>query len=81
MTLEEMTWEFAEIFDELDTKQINEVVAANVPLETLDFFIKYTEDFCKGEILSRATRGQLPNLMLVGYLLRTLEERLDIVEN
>jgi hypothetical protein len=81
MTLEEMTWEFAEIFDELDTKQINEVVAANVPLETLDFFIKYTEDFCKGEFLSRATRGQLPNLMLVGYLLRTLEERLDIVEN
>lgn len=81
MTLEEMAWEFAEIFDELDTQQINEIVAANVPLETLDFFIKYTEDFCRGEILSKATRGQLPNLMLVGYLLRTLEERLDIARD
>lgn len=81
MTLEEMTREFAEIFDELDTQQINEIVAANVPLETLDFFIQYTEDFCRGEILSKATRGQLPNLMLVGYLLRTLEERLDIAKD
>lgn len=80
MTLEEMNLEFAEIFDELDTQQINEVIAANVPLETLDFFLRYTEDFCKGEIISKATRGQLPNLMLVGYLLRTLEERLDIAE-
>lgn len=81
MTLAEMTWEFAEIFDELDTQQINEVIAANVPMQTLDFFLKYTEEFCRGEILSKGTRGQLPNLMLVGYLLRTLEERLDIAED
>jgi hypothetical protein len=78
MTLEEMAWEFAEIFDELDTQQINEVVAANVPLETLNFFIKYSEDFAKGSVMSNSVRGQLPNLMLIGYLMRTLEEKLEL---
>ncbi|MDE0886217.1 MAG: hypothetical protein OSB70_11870 [Myxococcota bacterium] len=77
MTLEEMAWEFAEIFEDLDTQQINEVVAANVPLETLEFFVKYAQGFAKGAIISNSVRGQLPNLLLVGYLLRTLEEKLD----
>ncbi len=81
MTREEMAWEFAEIFEELDTQQINEVIAANVPLETLEFFIEYTEDFAKGSIISNSTRGQLPNLMLIGYLMRTLEEKLDLSES
>ena len=81
MTVEEMAWEFAEIFSELDTQQINEVIAANVPLETLNFFIEYADDFARGEILSNSTRGQLPNLMLVGYLLRTLEDKLDLTDS
>jgi len=78
MTLEEMAWEFAEIFDDLDTQKINEVIAANVPIDTLNFFIEYSTDFAPGEIVSRPLRGQLPNLMLVGYLLRSLEEKLDL---
>jgi hypothetical protein len=78
MTLEEMAWEFAEIFDELDTQKINEVIAANVPIDTLNFFIEYSGDFAPGELVSRSLRGQLPNLMLVGYLLRSLEEKLDL---
>ena len=81
MTLEEMAWEFAEIFEELDTQQIKEVVAANVPIETLEFFVKYTEGFAMGSIISNSVRGQLPNLMLIGYLMRTLEEKLDISDN
>jgi hypothetical protein len=78
MTLEEMAWEFAEIFDELDTQKINEVIAANVPIDTLNFFIEYSADFAPGEIVSRSLRGQLPNLMLVGYLLRSLEDKLEL---
>lgn len=80
MNIEEIAWEFAELFDELETSQINEIVAANVPLETLDFFLKYCEDFSKGEFVSKAIQGQLPNLMLVGYLMRTLEEKLELTE-
>ena len=44
MTFEEMAWEFAEVFDELDIEQINEMLAKNIPLETLDFFSKYTSE-------------------------------------
>jgi hypothetical protein len=78
MTLEEMAWEFAEIFDELDTGKINEIIAANVPLDTLKFFIEYSDDFAPGELVSKSLRGQLPNLMLVGYLLRSLEDKLEL---
>ena len=80
MTIEEIAWEFAELFEELDSAQINEILAKNVPLETLDFFLEYCKDFSKGEFISKSVKGQLPNLMLVGYLVRTLEEKLDLSE-
>ena len=38
MTVQEIAWEFAGVFDELDPDQINEMLAKNVPLETLQFF-------------------------------------------
>ena len=81
MTHTEMAWEFAEVFSELPADQINEVLAKNVPVETLDFFLEYAESFSKGEGGADAgigdeTRKRLPNLMLLGYLLRVLEERL-----
>ena len=76
MTFEEMAWEFAEVFDELDIKQINEMLAKNVPLETLDFFSQYAESFAIADEIDDQTRQRLPNLMLIGYLLRVLEERL-----
>ena len=76
MTHTEMAWEFAEVFAELPADQINEVLANNVPVETLDFFLEYAESFAKGEALGDGTRKRLPNLMLLGYLLRVLEERL-----
>ena len=72
----ELAWEFAEVFGDLDTDQVNEMLAKNVPLETLDFFTGYAESFAKAEAVEGDTRKRLPNLMLVGYLLRVLEERL-----
>lgn len=77
MTFEEMAWEFAEVFDELDTLQINEMLARNVPIETLKFFSQYVNEFTEGVELPDKLHERLPNLMLIGYLLRTLEQRLD----
>lgn len=72
----ELAWEFADLFGELPTEQINEVLAKNVPLETLAFFGDYAESFARSESVDGDTRKRLPNLMLLGYLLRVLEERL-----
>ncbi len=77
MTFEEMAREFAEVFDELDTEQINEMLALNVPYETLKFFSEYVTEFVEGVALPDDLTDRLPNLMLIGYLLRTLEERLE----
>ena len=71
----EIAWELAELFDELDISQLNEMVAKNVPFETLEFFTSYVESL-KDDTLGDTDRRQLPNLMLIGYLIRVLEERL-----
>jgi hypothetical protein len=76
MTVEEIAWEFAGVFDELEPGQINEMLAKNVPMETLGFFTEYAEDFGRVEKIDGDTQKRLPNLMLIGYLLRLLEERL-----
>jgi len=72
----ELAWEFADLFAELDVEQINEVLAKNVPIGTLDFFQKYGEDFGRAAGLSGTTLDRLPNLLFMGYLIRVLEERL-----
>lgn len=72
----ELAWEFADLFAELDAGQINEILAKNVPLETLDFFTKYAETFASALRIEGDLAGRLPNLLLMGYLLRVLEERL-----
>ena len=76
MTHSELAWEFAELFGDLETEDINKVLAQNVPLETLEFFNSYGESFAKAEQIEGATRQRLPNLLILGYLLRVLEERL-----
>lgn len=76
LTREELGWELAEIFDELGVSQINEMLAKNVPVETLEFFASYVEEAWSSPAIDAATRKRLPNLMLLGYLLRVLEERL-----
>jgi hypothetical protein len=76
MTHSELAWEFAEVFSELDVEQINEVLVKNVPVETLEFFQGYAESFADKAGVQGDARLRLPNLLLVGYLLRVLEERL-----
>ncbi len=76
MNHSELAWEFAEVFDDLATDQVNEMLAKNVPLETLEFFTSYCESFAQAEGVDAETSRRLPNLMLVGYLLRVLEDRL-----
>ena len=71
-----LAWEFAELFADLKSDEINELLAKNVPYETLEFFRKYGDDFGRSAELPDDTRQRLPNLMLMGYLLRVLEERI-----
>ena len=77
----ELAWELVELFGELRTDQINEVLAKNVPIETLEFFNSYAEDFGNAEGINGKTGKRLPNLLLLGYLLRVLEDRLIETEN
>jgi len=72
----ELAWELAEVFEELDVDQINEVLAKNVPFDTLEFFVSYAEGFANDPSIDDGLRKRLANLMLLGYLLRILEERL-----
>jgi len=76
MTHAELAWEFAELFAGLSIERVNEVLAKNVPLETLEFFGSYAESFAQAERVDGPLARRLPNLLLVGYLLRVLEERL-----
>ena len=76
LTREELAWELVELFNELKVDDINEVLAKNVPFDTLEFFGAYADDFGSALGLSANDRKQLPNLMFLGYLLRLLEERL-----
>ena len=76
LTREELAWEFVELFDELSVEHVNELLAKNVPLETLEFISAYAEDFSDVHELAERTRKALPNLMVFGYLVRLLEERL-----
>ena len=76
LTREELAWELVELFDELEIEDINEVLAKNVPLDTLEFFSAYADDFGAALGLVGDARKRLPNLMLLGYLLHVLEERL-----
>ena len=77
MSFEEMAWQLAEVFHELDVDEINEMLARNVPVDALGFIAEYANDFGKAADLAPETSERLPNLMLMGYLLRVVEERLD----
>ncbi len=77
MTFEEMAWEFAEVFDDLENDQVNEMLALNVPIDTLKFFSQYADEFSRNIDVDDKTRQRLPNLMLIGYLIHVLEEKLS----
>ena len=76
MTHSELAWEFADLFGELAPEQINQVLAKNVPLETLQFFSDYARTVGTDDLVGEGMQRRIPNLLLLGYLLRVLEERL-----
>jgi hypothetical protein len=76
LTREELAWELVEVLDELTSEEIAELVAKNVPKDAHDFFKHYAREFCEGLPIDKSISARLPNLMLLGYLLRVLEERL-----
>ncbi len=73
---EEIAWELVELFDELSIETVNEMLAKNVPMETLEFIAAYAGDFADTHDVDDSTRRGLPNLILLGYLLRIVEDRL-----
>ncbi len=75
LTREELAWELAELFDDLSLDNVNEMLAKNVPLETLQFFASYAEDFADVHELGDKPRRRLANLMVLGYLLKVVEDR------
>ena len=81
MTFKEMAWEFIEVFNELDVSQTNELLAKNVPIETLEFFSRYAEEFGEAIDAPLETTDHLPNLLIIGYLLRVLEQRLMVQDS
>ena len=76
MTFNEMAWDFVEVFDDLKVDQINEILIKNVPIERLEYFNQYANEFGDAAGIGDVARMRLANLMLIGYLLRVLEERL-----
>jgi hypothetical protein len=76
MTPNEIAIEFAEIFDDLPAEKINEMLAKNIPFETIEFFSQYAQAFADGAGITGDASKRLPNLLLFGYLVRVLEERL-----
>jgi hypothetical protein len=76
LTREELAWELVEVFEELPTERINELLAKNVPFDTLRFLSIYADDFGDTNGIEGDARKRLPNLLILGYLLRVLEDRL-----
>ncbi len=81
VTSVELARELTEIWDNLDTSQINTVLANNVSLELLEFFVGYAEQFASDAgqdgLASDQLFQKLPNLLVIGYLVRLLEERVE----
>ena len=75
-SLEQICWELAGLFNGLSESDVEEVIAKNVPPEMIRFVSRYGRDFSEVHELNEVTESQLPNLVLMGYLIRLLEERL-----
>lgn len=80
MTGRELAEEFTDIWKGLDVGDINKMLAMNVSMDLLEFFAGYAEEFAS-DCDQRSDdpeelRRRLPNLLVIGYLIRVLEERL-----
>ena len=78
MTGLELAVEFTDLWADMNPGEINMMLARNVSYDLLEFFSNYASEFVEGlakeepELL----RQQLPNLLIIGYIIRVLEERL-----
>ena len=82
MTGLELAIEFTDIWNDLNTSEINTMLARNVSMDLLEFFASYADEFADelaqeidAEQIERL-RDKLPNLLIIGYIIRVLEERL-----
>lgn len=76
LTRDELARELVELLDDLSSSEILELVQKNVPPGATEFFERYAGDFSRGLQIDDAVTQRLPNLMVMGYLLRLLEDRL-----
>jgi hypothetical protein len=61
------------------------MLAKNVSMDMLEFFSSYAQEFADGCVssdesgkLSEAVlRRRIPNLLIIGYIIRLLEERIE----
>ena len=80
MTDREIAIEFTEMWESFDVEEINTMLAKNVSMDLLEFFSTYASDAFQ-DLLPDDGKGKeierrLPNLMIIGYIIRVLEERL-----
>ena len=79
MTGRDLAIEFTDLWADLKPSEINQLLARNVSYDLLEFFSAYAEDFAD-ELPTGVTVGelrrQLPNLLIIRYIIRVLEERL-----
>jgi len=84
LTRDELARELVELLEDLASHEMLELVEKNVPPGALEFFTSYAGDFSRGLEIDSEVAQRLPNLMVLGYLLRLLEDRLiedpEIVE-
>jgi hypothetical protein len=81
LTPVELAVEFTDLWKTLETGQINQMLARNVSFELLEFFSEYSQDFADeilpSELDQEEIRRRLPNLLIIGYIIRILEERVE----
>ncbi len=81
----EIAIEFTDMWKDLDIDEINTMLAKNVSMDMLEFFSSYAQEFADGCVspdesgkLSEAVlRRRIPNLLIIGYIIRLLEERIE----
>lgn len=81
LTARELAIEFTDLWNTLEASQINTMLARNVNYDLLEFFSAYAgefiDEFGRGKLDPELLRSRLPNLMIIGYIIRILEERVD----
>jgi hypothetical protein len=81
LTARDLAVEFTELWPTLDHTQINTMLARNVSVELLEFFASYASEFAEETLAdvpeSEELERRLPNLLIIGYIIRILEERVE----